>query len=228
MAPVVPATWPGDPSTMRDEPDPRRLVSSERLATGRVWDVRRDTVDLGDGQTVVRELLQHPGAVGVIALDDEDRVLLIRQYRHPVAMLLWEPVAGLLDVPGEPPVRCAQRELVEEAGLQAGDWQVLLDFETTPGGSSEVVRVFLARDLSPAPGGRPPGDGEERDLPTAWVPLDLAVDHVLAGRLTAMITVAGLVAARAARDLGWRTLRPADARWPAHDVVTAEGRAYGG
>lgn len=226
MEPVVPATWPGDPALMIDEADPRRVVASEPLASGRVWDVRRDTVDLGDGQTVVRDLMQHTGAVGVLALDDADRVLLIRQYRHPVAMLLWEPVAGLLDVPGEPPRDCAARELVEEAGLLAADWQVLLDFETSPGGSSEVLRVFLARGLSPSPGGRPVGEGEERDLPNTWLPLDLAREHVLAGRLTAPITVAGVLAAHAARSLGWRTLRPADAPWPVRDTVLAQGRVY--
>ena len=175
---------------------------------GRVWDVRRDTIELGDGQTVVRDLVVHTGAVGVLALDEQGRLLLVRQYRHPVAMALWEPVAGLLDLPTEPPLEAARRELVEEAGLVAGRWDVLLDYESSPGGSSEALRLYLARGLAPAPGGRPPGEGEERDMPYTWVPLEMARDHVLAGRFTAPITVVGVLAACASRDLGWSTLRP--------------------
>ncbi len=223
---VVAPTWPGDPADIADAPDPQRVVGSELLSPGRVWDVRRDTVELGDGQTVVRDYVAHTGAVGVIALDDRDRVLLVRQYRHPVGLQLWEPVAGLLDVTGEPPVDTARRELVEEGGLVADRWDVLLDFETTPGGSSEVLRVYLARELAPAPGGRPLGDGEERHMPYAWLPLDLAREHVLAGRITSPIAVSGLLAAYVARDLGWRTLRPADAPWPARDAVLSHGRVY--
>ncbi len=226
-AALPPASWPEDPALLRDAPAPRRIVDSEPLVQGRVWDVRRDTVDLGDGQTVVRDLMVHTGAVGVIALDATDRVLLIRQYRHPVAMMLWEPVAGLLDVPDEAPLDCARRELVEEAGLLAAQWSVLVDFETTPGGSSEVLRVYLARELAPAPGGRPVGEGEERDLPTAWVPLEQARDHVLAGRMTAPITAIGVLAACAAREQEWRTLRPTDAPWPARATVVDEGRVFG-
>lgn len=223
---VVAPTWPGDPHELADQADPQRVVASELLSPGRVWDVRRDTVELADGQTVVRDYVAHTGAVGVVALDDQDRALLVRQYRHPVGLRLWEPVAGLLDEAGEPPLLTARRELVEEAGLVAGRWDVLLDFETTPGGSSEVLRVYLARDLAPTPAGRPVGDGEERDMPYAWVPLEVARDHVLAGRLTSPIAVCGLLAAYVARELGWRTLRDADAPWPARDAVLAQDRVY--
>lgn len=228
MDPVVPATWPQAPVDLADTADPRRIVGSEQLARGRVWDVRRDTVELGDGQTVVRDLVVHTGAVGVLALDEQDRLLLVRQYRHPVAMTLWEPVAGLLDLAMESPLEAGRRELVEEAGLVAERWDVLLDYESSPGGSSEVLRVFLARDLAPADGGRPPGDGEERDMPYTWVPLDVARDHVLAGRFTAPITAVGVLAACASRELGWSTLRPRDAPWPARDVALAQGRVHGG
>jgi len=225
---VVEPSWPGDPAALRDEPDDRAVVAVEPLHAGMVWDLRRDTVDLGDGQTVRREFVVHPGAVGVLALDDADRVLLIRQYRHPVGMSLWEPVAGLLDVAGEPHEVAAARELVEEAGLVAGRLDVLVDLENSPGGSSETIRCFLARGLSPVPGGRPRGDGEERDMPLAWVPLDDVVAGVLAGRLTAPLTVAAALAAQVSRGQGWTTLRPVDAPWPAREHVLGSGRARSG
>ena len=97
----------GSPEPLADAPTELRVASSETVFEGRVWDVRRDVVELGDGQTVTRELIAHPGAVGIVALDDEERVLLVRQYRHPVGSYLWEPPAGLLDVAGEPPYETA-------------------------------------------------------------------------------------------------------------------------
>ena len=223
---VLEPTWPGDVAVLADEPDPRRVVESEVVMHGRVWDLRRDTVDLGDGQTVVREYVAHPGAVAVLVLDDQDRVMLIRQYRHPVGMLMWEPVAGLLDVADEDPWIGAARELVEEAGLVAGRWDVLVDLENSPGGSSETIRCYLARDPAPAPGGRPYGDGEERDMPHTWVPLDDAVAAVLEGRFTAPMTVAGVLAAYASRAVGWSTLRPVEADWPARPRTTRVQSAW--
>ena len=222
---VLEPTWRGDVRTLRDEPDRRVVRESDELHRGLVWDLRRDTVDLGDGQTVVREYVVHPGAVCVIAIDDADRVFLLRQYRHPVAMSLWEPVAGLLDVADESPWTGAARELVEEAGLVAASWAVLVDAELSPGGSSETIRLYLARDLAPAPDGRPPGDGEERELPITWVPLQDAVRGVLEGRLTSPSTVIGALAAYASRATGWSTLRPFDAPWPAREHVAGTGHA---
>jgi ADP-ribose pyrophosphatase len=221
---VLEPTWPGDVAALADEPDPRVVVDSELVMHGRVWDLRRDTVDLGDGQTVVREYVAHPGAVAVLVLDHHDRVLLVRQYRHPVGLMMWEPVAGLLDVADEAPWVGAARELVEEAGLVAARWDVLVDLENSPGGSSETIRCYLARDPAPARDGRPEGDGEERDMPHAWVPLDAAVTGVLEGRLTAPMTVAGVLAAHASRAVGWSTLRPVDADWPARGWVVGAGR----
>ena len=221
---VLEPTWHGDVASLADEPDPRVVLESDLLLRGRVWDLRRDTVDLGDGQTVVREYVAHPGAVAVLAMDAQERVLLIRQYRHPVGMLMWEPVAGLLDVVDEHPWVGAARELVEEAGLVAARWDVLVDLENSPGGSSETIRCYLARDPAPAPDGRPHGDGEERDLPHTWVPLDDAVAAVLEGRFTAPMTVAGVLAAYASRAVGWSTLRPVAADWPARHWVTGAGR----
>ncbi len=217
-------TWTGSIDDLADEPTNRTVISSKQQLAGRVWDVRTDDVDLGDGQTVTRDYIVHTGAVGAIVLDDQDRVLLVRQYRHPVGALMWEPPAGLLDIDNETPLECVQRELVEEAGLIAADWSVLVDLVNSPGGSSEVFRCFLARGVSAARGGRPPGSGEERDMPTTWVPLDSLVALVLAGRLTSPITVAGALAASAARSTGWDSLRDPGAPWPLRAHVVASGR----
>lgn len=209
---------------LRDEPADYPLRDSRVSFEGRVWDIRTDEVELPHGEVVTRDLVLHPGAVGIIALDDRERVLLVQQYRHPVGMLLWEPPAGLLDLPGESPVATARRELLEEAGLVAEHWSVLADWFNTPGGSTEGFRCFLARGISAAPGGRPEGEGEEFHLPARWVPLDEAVAAVLAGDLGNPTTVAGVLATAAHRAAGWRNLRPADAPWPARDQLWRTGR----
>ncbi len=189
---------------------------------GMVWDVVRDTFDLGEGGVVRREYLRHPGAVCILALDEQERVLLLRQYRHPVRMALWELPAGLLDVDGEPPVVAAQRELAEEADLQAARWDVLIDWFNSPGGMNEALRCYLARDLSAVPEElRHTRTAEEIDMPLRWVPLDEARQAVLTGELHNPGAVVGILGACAARDAGWTTLRPADAPWPEHPVLGA-------
>ncbi len=203
-----------------DAPDDRDIASSVDHFQGRVWSVRTDTVNFGDGVVADRDILLHPGAVAVIALDDDDRVLLIRQYRHPVAASLFEPPAGLLDHAGEDPVRTAQRELAEEAGYEAREWWVLVDLFNSPGGSSEAIRIYLARDLRALPEGRHhTGEAEELVLPRVWVPLDEARDLVFSGAVGSPSAVAGILAACAGRAAGWAPLRPADAQWPARDRV---------
>lgn len=191
-------------------------VTATRLGfVGHVWDVRTDDVVLPGGETVVRDVVVHPGAVGVVALDGLDRVLFVQQYRHPAGALLWEPPAGLRDLDGEPPLACVQRELYEEAGFRAASWAVLLDAFTSPGMSSEAIRIYLARDLVGVPvEERFVGSGEERDMPLAWVPLDAAVEAVLAGRLHNPMAVMGILAASRAREVGYASLRPADEPWP--------------
>ena len=202
-------------STVGDEPAQLAVVASETVHHGLVWDVRRDEVELADGQRVTREVLVHTGAVGVLALDDADRVLLLRQYRHPVRSYLWEPPAGLLDVAREDPLVAARRELAEEADLAADEWHVLVDYFNSPGGSTEAFRCYLARGVREVPEhARHEREHEERDMARAWVGLDEARDLVLAGRLHNPHTVTGVLAACAARDAGWSTLRPADAPWP--------------
>ncbi len=207
-------TDPAQP-VVADEPAALQVRSSRTVHHGMVWDVRRDEVDLGDGQTVTREVVDHTGAVGVVVLDAEDRVLLLRQYRHPVRSYLWEPPAGLLDVAGEDPQVAAARELAEEADLVADEWHVLVDFYNSPGGSTEAFRCYLARGLHEVPESeRHQREHEERDMARAWVDLSEARELVLAGRLHNPTTVCGVLAAAAARDAGWATLRPADVPWP--------------
>jgi len=189
-----------------DAPAEREVVEHRLLHEGRVSDLVSDTVRLDDGD-VVREYVDHPGAVAVIALDDDDRVLLLSQYRHPARHVLWEPPAGLLDVPGEDLRVAAARELAEEADLVAGRWWRLVEFFTSPGGSNERITVFLARDLAPVPTDERYVRGEEEaTMVPVWVPLDEAVAGVLAGRLHCPTTVTGVLAAAAARAAGWSTL----------------------
>ena len=206
----------GEPTPeVADEQVELQVRSSQTVHDGMVWDVRRDEIDLADGQTVTREVIDHTGAVGVVVLDARERVLLLRQYRHPVRSYLWEPPAGLLDVAGEDPLRAVQRELAEEADLTADVWHVLVDFYNSPGGSTEAFRCYLARGLHDVPDGeRHEREHEERGMVPAWVDLTEARDLVLAGRLHNPTTVCGILAAAAARDASWDTLRPADAPWP--------------
>ena len=215
--------WRGE---VADAPAVTEVLSSRLRFAGHVWSVRSDVVEIHDS-TVERDVLVHPGAVVVIAIDDHDRVLLIRQYRHPIAMMVFEPPAGLLDVSGEAAHLTAARELAEESGYEASTWNVLVDFFNSPGGSSEAIRVFLARDLSEIPGGRPhTGEAEEAFLPRAWVPLEEAVGLVLDGLLGSPSAVVGILAAHAARPGGWDRLRPADAPWQVREHLVREDRVH--
>ncbi|WP_432564546.1 NUDIX domain-containing protein [Kineococcus sp. SYSU DK003] len=193
----------------------RRLVGSEVVFSGHVWDVVRETVELPDGGTVVRDVQRHPGAVTILALDDDENVLFIKQYRHPIRREMWELPAGLLDVADEEPLVAAQRELAEEADLVAADWAVVADWFNSPGGSSEANRIYLARGLSAVPAGeRHTREDEEKDLVPVRVPLEQAVRAVLEGRLANPGSVIGVLALHAAKAGGWKDLRPADAPWP--------------
>ncbi len=193
----------------RDEPAARPVVEHRSIHHGKVFDVVADRVDLGGPAPVLREYTAHPGAVAVVVLDDEDRVLLLSQYRHPVRHVLWEPPAGLLDVAGEPEVEAARRELAEEADLVAGRWWRLASFFTSAGGSDEHITVFLARELTPVPdGSRFRREDEEAGMVPVWVPLDEAVAGALDGSLQSPTAVVGVLAAAAAKARGWSTLVP--------------------
>ncbi|MFJ3672994.1 NUDIX domain-containing protein [Streptomyces sp. NPDC090106] len=202
--------------TIKDTPEEWEIRSTETPFVGNKTSVRTDEVVMPDGSVVRRDYQVHPGSVAVLALDDEDRVLLIRQYRHPVRHKLWEIPAGLLDVPGENPLHAAQRELYEEAHVKAEDWRVLTDVYTTPGGCDEAIRIFLARDLAEAEGERFEVEHEEIDLEYARVPVDELVRGALAGELHNNCLVVGVLSLVAARNGdGLDALRPADAAWPA-------------
>lgn len=193
-----------------DRTAPRPVLERTTLHRGKVFDLVSETADLGDSQ-VVREFVDHPGAVAVIALDDAGRVLLLQQYRHPVRSELWEPPAGLRDVDGEPPHVTAARELEEEADLRAATWHRLVEVYTTPGACNELIQVFLARDVSEVPESqRFAREDEEAGIVPVWVPLDEAVTAVLAGRVHSPSGAVGVLAAAAARDRGWSTLRPVE------------------
>jgi ADP-ribose pyrophosphatase len=158
-----------------------------------------------------RIVVAHPGAVAVVPLDEVGRVLMLRQYRHPVGYQLWEIPAGLRDADGEPPLETAKRELLEETGYTATDWHVLVDYFTSPGFTDERIRSFLARGLAKAADDDYQRHGEERFLTYAWVPLTEAVSLALAGKLHNNAAVIGVLAAHAASAAGFTTLRPADA-----------------
>lgn len=206
----------GSGHDLRDTRVDHPVTASDLVFDGLIWDIRRETVDLGEAGPVTREFMDHTGAVVVVALreiDGVDHIVLIRQYRHPVRTLEWELPAGLLDVEGEPPWRAAVRELAEEVDLRAGRWDVLIDFFSTPGGSSEALRVFLARDVEETVSAFA-REGEEAGITGAWVPLDEAYTAVLAGQLHNPGAVVGIMAAWGARERGWETLRPRDTPWP--------------
>jgi 8-oxo-dGDP phosphatase len=197
---------------IKDTPEEWPVVSSDTPFRGRLVTVRTDKVRMPDNHQAEREVVLHPGAVAVLALDDAGQVLMIRQYRHPVNRLLWEIPAGLRDVAGEPLLATAQRELLEEAGYRARDWRVLADYYSSPGFTTERLRIFLARDLElvpPAERDFVPED-EETQLVPAWLPLDEAVRKVLAGDLRNGAAAVGLLAGYAARSQGYDRLRPAD------------------
>lgn len=213
-------TGPSDPSG----PDgPVRhgyaVRSSREVYRGRVFGMRADQVEMPGGRVAVREVVVHPGAVVVAALDEADRLVMVHQYRHPVRRHLFELPAGLLDVDGEPAVVAAERELYEEVHLRAGRWHLIADLFSSPGMTDEAVRVYLARDLTPVPEAeRFVADGdEEADMRVHRIGLDTAVAMVFAGELTNAATVAGVLAVARLRDTGWpeSSLRPPDSPWPA-------------
>ncbi len=188
------------------------VESSEQVYEGRVIAVRRDIVTMPGEATSQRDVVEHPGAVGVVALNAAGEVLLVNQYRHPVRRRLDELPAGLLDVAGEPGVDAARRELAEEAGLGAATWHVLVDALTSPGMTDEAIRLYLARDVFVVD--RAVQEHEEVELTTEWVPLEDAVRRVLSGEIeNAMCAIGVLAADRVVRD-GFGGLRPADAPWP--------------
>lgn len=196
------------------EIDPYEIVGSETKYKGSLLALRVDRVRMSDGSVVPREAVSHPGAVAIVALDDDGKIVLVNQYRSAVNAQLDELPAGLLDVDGESALDAAKRELAEEAQLVADEWDVLVDILTSPGFSNEAVRIFLARDLRPATD-EFEAEHEEQTMTVTREPLAEAVRRALSGSISNASAVAGILAAVHGRATGWRDLRPADAPWPA-------------
>ncbi|CAN5880977.1 ADP-ribose diphosphatase [soil metagenome] len=200
-------TLPGEvwrpPMVLSDEAQQWPVRSTRRPYDGAFVQVREDEVCDPTGDMVTRSVVEHPGAVGIVALDDDHRVLLLRQYRHAVGRRLLELPAGILDVDGESSADAAARELAEETGVTARQWSPLLELWPSPGVSSEHWQVFAARGLRPlsaqARAELPAAQHEEADLTLVWVPLDEAVRAVLQGRLCDSMAAAGLLAMAATR-----------------------------
>jgi 8-oxo-dGDP phosphatase len=192
------------------------VLSSEPRFSGSVFDVRTDAVRMPDGSVANRDVVVHPGAVAIVALDADSQVVMVRQYRHAVRSELLELPAGLLDVEGEPALTGARRELYEEAALAAADWTVLLDMYNSSGMSDEAIRVYLARGLTEVgEQDRFEPEHEEISMTVERYPLEELVRMALAGELVNGTAVAGVLAAWATRADDWAGLRPADAPWPA-------------
>jgi ADP-ribose pyrophosphatase len=179
---------------LADEAFEYPVVATRLGFQGKKWSIQSDEVDI-DGDVVTRDVLRHPGAVAVAAVDEAGRLLLIRQYRHPMSSFMWEIPAGLLDIAGEDRLECAKRELAEEAGVTAQDWSWLLELALSPGGTSERITIFRASGLHIDPESRPvTGEAEERHLPQKWVTLAEATARCLDGSITNATAVAAILA----------------------------------
>ncbi len=196
------------------------VLKRQELGAGAVSTFVDEEVLTPSGSRMHRQFLTHPGAVAVVAWDeDADQIAVMRQYRHPARMKLVEIPAGLLDVEGEDYRQAAERELAEEVQLRARRWNVLVDVFTTPGACEESLRIFLARDLSPA--ARPAGfvaEDEEADMSVFFMPRTALVDLIFAGQLESPSLVSGVLALETAILSGrLDRLRPDNAPWLARD-----------
>jgi 8-oxo-dGDP phosphatase len=197
-------------------------VNSETIYVGRIFALRADDVRMPGGNVARREVVEHYGAVAILALDDDNNVMLVYQYRHPLGRRLWELPAGLLDLGGEPPHITAARELKEEAGLEATEWRVLVDLVSAPGFSDESVRVYLATGIADV--GRPDAHDEEADLQAKWFSLEEARRMVLDGEIVNSIAIAGILAAHDVEDPS--SLRRVDAPWIDRSKAFAARQAH--
>jgi ADP-ribose pyrophosphatase len=201
------------------------IVDRKTVFSGMVWDIRHDAFEL-NGETIARDYMVHPGAVAIIALNDAGELLLIEQYRHAQGKIMWEAPAGLMDFADEDPLEAAKRELFEETGYVASTWNVLLDLANSPGGSSEQIRIYFARDLSLHPDGRPTGDAEELDMPVHWIPIQDVLESIRRGAVTNPQLVAGTHAALIAMAEPDLALRSQDAPWHAREDLLNTDRVW--
>nr|WP_067660939.1 NUDIX hydrolase [Nocardia harenae] len=197
-------------------------VSSETVYSGAILALRLDQVVMPGGTVAEREVVEHHGAVAVVAVDDAGDVVLIRQYRHPIGARLLELPAGLIDIEGEDPLAAAKRELAEETGLAAERWSVLVDVALSPGFTDEALRIYLAEGLTATD--RPDPELEEADIALVRLPVAEAVRAALAGEIVNATAVAGVLALATARATGTE-LRAADAPWPGQPTALLRRQA---
>jgi 8-oxo-dGDP phosphatase len=202
---------------IKDEPADFPLIKSDTVFSGRIWEVREEVFQFGE-QELTRDFIVHPGAVGVIALNDLGQMLLVQQYRRALGQMMWEPPAGLLDVEGEDPLEAAKRELQEETGYVASDWRVLFDFAPSSGGSSELVRCYLATGLELHEAGRPEATGEEADMKVQWTPVGEVMEAIHTGAISNSLLITGTFALLAAMADPDSIVRDGDALWVARGM----------
>jgi 8-oxo-dGTP pyrophosphatase MutT (NUDIX family) len=177
------------------------VAHSETIYASAYIGLRRDTIVDPAGDEHVRAVVSPHGAVAVVTLDDDDRLLLVEQYRHATGRRLLELPAGTLDVEGEAALDAARRELAEEADVVASSWTSLLTLAMTPGHSSERIEVFRASGLSAvADADRTTREAEEADMVQWWLPFGDAVEAVLAGRISDAKTVSAILAVQVLRS----------------------------
>lgn len=169
------------------------VVDSEIVLEAPILAVRRDQVRMPGGNISAREIVEHFGAVAVVAADEDNRLYLLSQWRQAAGKRLVELPAGLLDVADEDPLEAAKRELVEEAGLEAESWSLLTDMFSSPGFAEEAVRIYLARGLRTVD--KPEAHDEEADMTASWVPVEDAVAMTLRGEILNGIALSGILLA---------------------------------
>ncbi len=200
-----------------------KVNNREIIQRGFVWDLRRDDFEFS-GETLSRDYVVHPGAVGVIALNHEGAILLVEQYRHAQGKVMWEAPAGLLDAPDEDPLEAIKRELLEETGYVASKWNVLVDVANTPGGSSEQIRIYFAQGITEHPDGRPQGGAEELDMPVHWIQVSEVLNSIAQGLVTNPVLVTGTLALLTALAEPELILRDANSPWPARADLLSNDR----
>lgn len=204
------------------QPHEFTVLDSELVLEAPIIAVRRDLLAMPGGTHAHREVVEHFGAVAIVAVDHDERVAMVEQYRHSVGRRLLEVPAGLLDIKNEDALVAAKRELWEEVGLAAEEWSVLADIVTSPGFCEEACRIYLARGLAQVE--RPePADDEEADMDFAWIDLDEAVGRVLAGEVNNSIAATGVLAAHHVLR-GGRTPRSVDAAFELRPTSLASRR----
>jgi len=203
-----------------DEYVDKPLLNRDIAHRGRIWDVVHDTFDIGDFQ-ISRDYIRHTGAVAIVAVNSNQEILTIRQYRQPVGAYLVEIPAGLLDSPNEDPLLAAKRELAEEAGCVAKNWSVLVDFFTSPGSTTESVRIYLAEEVTTIDFDESERVDEESEIVTRWVTSESALDNIKNGKWQSPTLVMGILAL-----VAFKEGRDSHTQWPARMHLLATDRVH--